>query len=62
MCSYLAHIINLATQALISTQSKAKFYSDDPEDGHIPDMTGTDHNEIGLVCAICIKVQSLPHY
>jgi len=61
MCSCLTHIINLATQALISTRSKAKFYSGDPKDGHIPDMTGTDRDEIGLVHAICM-VQSLPHY
>ena len=55
------HIINLATQVLIATQSKAKFYSANSEDGHVLDTTGTDREEIGLVRAICVKVQSLPH-
>ena len=50
------HIINLATQALISTRSKAKFYSADSEDVSVPDTTGTDRDEIGLVHAIYVKV------
>src|ERR1700737_3757472 len=36
--SCLAHIINLATQALISTRSKAKYYAPDTDDAHIPDL------------------------
>ena len=52
----LAHIINLATQALISTRSKAKYYSADAEDAHIPDLAATDRDETGLVRAICVKV------
>jgi len=51
----LAHIINLATQALITTRSKAKFYSPDNEDTHIPE-TRDERDELGLVRAICVKV------
>src|SRR5271155_2433874 len=54
----LAHIINLATQALISTRSKAKYYSPDADDAHIPDLTTRERHEVGLVCAICVKARS----
>ena len=37
----LAHIINLATQAVISTCSKAKYSSEDPEENTIPENVGT---------------------
>jgi len=58
----LAHIINLATQAVISTCSKSKFYSGNPEDEPIPeDLTAVEHDEIGIVRAICVKVCSLFH-
>jgi hypothetical protein len=53
----LAHIINLATQAVISTCSKSKYYSGDPEDVAVPEDVGTsDRDEIGVICAICVKV------
>ena len=53
----LAHIINLATQAVISTRSKSKFYSGDPEDVTVPEDVGTnDCDEIGVIRAICVKV------
>lgn len=55
----LAHIINLATQALISTRSKAKFYSPDSEDAHIPDLAAMERDEVGLVRAVCVKVWSM---
>jgi hypothetical protein len=42
----LAHIVNLATQKLISTKSKAKYYSTHEE----------DVLDDGLVRAICVKV------
>jgi hypothetical protein len=51
----LAHIINLATQALISTYSKSKHYNPaEPE----ADLMGSgyDRDEVGLVRAICVKV------
>jgi hypothetical protein len=57
----LAHIINLATQAVISTYSKSKHY--DPADPEA-DLTGPrmEHgrDEVGLVRAICVKVCSFP--
>ena len=53
----LAHIINLATQALIKTRSDAKYYSphkENHEDIHGGD--GAEHNELGLVRVFCVKV------
>ena len=53
----LAHIINLATQALISMRSKSKYY-DPSQDEHPTDIDVIiNHNEVGLVRAICVKVQ-----
>lgn len=52
----LAHIINLATQALISTQSKAKYYNPHDVDEHLPDTSNSERDELGLVCAIVVKV------
>ena len=56
--SCLAHIINLATQALIATRSKAKYYSTTDEDAHIPDLTAHNRDEVGLVRAISVKAWS----
>jgi hypothetical protein len=56
--SCLAHIINLATQALISTRSKAKYYSPDTDDAHIPDLAAAERDEVGLVQVISVKAQS----
>ena len=53
----LAHIINLATQVVISTCSKSKYYSGDPEDDTVPEDAGTgDQDKIGIIGAICMKV------
>ncbi len=62
-CNYsffrcLAHIINLATQTLISTRSKAKYYSADAEDDHIPDLDAFERDEVGLVRAVTVKVSA----
>jgi len=57
-CSCLAHIINLATQALIATRSKAKYYSAADEEAHIPDLTAHERDEVGLVRAISVKARS----
>ena len=58
-CRCLAHIINLATQALISTRSKAKYYNSNAEDLHMPNLEpGADCNEVGLIRAITVKVRS----
>jgi hypothetical protein len=56
--SCLAHIINLATPALISTRSKAKYYEPNkPDDDQLPEATGgDDRGEVGLIRAICVKV------
>lgn len=58
----LAHIINLATQSLILTCSKAKYYSADAEDVHIPDLAAFEWDKIGLVWAVTIKVHSQTQY
>ncbi|GBE87281.1 hypothetical protein SCP_1005280 [Sparassis crispa] len=55
----LAHIINLAMQAVISTYSKSKHF--DPEKLN-EDLTApqvTQHDEIGLIRLICVKKHSL---
>ena len=53
----LAHIINLATQAVISTRSKAKFYDGSLDENELPeDLGAADRDEIGIVRAICVKV------
>jgi len=56
-CSCLAHVINLGTQVLIGTYSKAPHYTPHSPQAHEPDSTQRgDHDEIGLVQAICVKV------
>lgn len=59
----LAHIINLATQALISARSQSKYYNPHAEDKdeHIPDLNCLDRDELGLIRAISVKV-SLCHF
>jgi hypothetical protein len=60
LCRCLAHIINLAMQAVITTHSKAKFCDGSPDNGELPEDLGASvHDEVGLVCAICVKVCSL---
>lgn len=51
------HIINLATQAVISAYRKSKFYGKDPEEDITPDDAGMiEREDIGIICTICIKV------
>ena len=50
--SCLGHITNLATQALIATQSKAKYDSAADEDAHIPDLTTRDRDEAADIVLI----------
>ncbi|KAF8264751.1 hypothetical protein EI94DRAFT_1703018 [Lactarius quietus] len=48
----LAHMINLATQAVIATRSKSKHYNGDPSDDHLPEDLETDEcDEIGIACS-----------
>lgn len=54
--SCLAHIINLATQALIATKSQTKYFSPHDPESHEPDTTGPERDELGLVRAITVKV------
>ncbi len=56
----LAHIVNLATQAMISSWSKASHYNGDPSNDHIPEAMeeSFERDEIGLVRAIVIKVST----
>jgi hypothetical protein len=53
----LAHIINLAMQALISTHSKSKHYNPAEPDVDLAAARGSDCDEVGLVRAICVKVR-----
>jgi hypothetical protein len=56
----LAHIINLATQAVISTRTKSKYYNGDTADDHLPKDSGNgERDEIGIVRAVCIKVRTV---
>jgi hypothetical protein len=42
-----------------STYSKSKFYNSDPEDNHTPEDVGASEcDEIGIICAICVKARS----
>ena len=53
----LAHIINLVTQAIILTRSKAKYYDGHSQDDMEPeDLGATERDEIGLIQSICVKV------
>lgn len=52
LLSCLAHVINLATQLLISTYSKSPHFDPRKPEGHIP----TSRDEVGLVRAIAVKV------
>jgi len=54
-CSCLAHIINFATQALISTYSKSPHFNPQNPEAHVQVM----HDEVGLVQAIVVKVRIL---
>jgi hypothetical protein len=50
----IAHIVNLATQALIAAHTKSKHYNPERPD---EDLTiGFDRDEVGLVRSITVKV------
>jgi hypothetical protein len=51
LLSCLAHVINLATQVLISTYSKVPYFDPQNPKGHVP----TSRDEVGLVRAIAVK-------
>jgi hypothetical protein len=54
----LAHIINLATQALISTHSKSKHYNPAEPDADL--TVGNGRDVVGLVRAISVKASHFP--
>lgn len=57
----LAHVINLAVQAFLKKESKAKYYNPAEPEAHEPGSTATDGNKrdiIGLVRAISVKVRT----
>ncbi|KAF8798472.1 hypothetical protein BYT27DRAFT_7320352 [Phlegmacium glaucopus] len=54
----LAHIINLATQALISTKSQSKYYNSNFDNEHVPEDNTTSRDEVGLIRVIVVKARS----
>jgi hypothetical protein len=54
--SCLAHIINLATQAVIAAQSKTKHFNPADPDSHEPEVDTFIRDEVGLIRAITVKV------
>jgi hypothetical protein len=52
----LAHVINLATQALLSAYSSAKHYDPAKPTDHEPDVDLFLRDEIGLVRTFFVKV------
>ena len=50
--SCLAHVINLATQALIGTYSQSPYFKPKSPESHVP----TCRDEVGLIRAIVVKV------
>jgi hypothetical protein len=55
-CSCLAHIVNVATQKLISTYSKSAFYESEIAGDVEPEYSGNGHDVVGLIRAIAVKV------
>lgn len=54
--SCLGHVINLATQALITTYSQSPHYDPEAPENDIAGTNGPRRDEIGLVRAIAVKV------
>lgn len=52
----LVHIINLATQALLSTHSKSKHINATKPDDDLVVSCHGQRDEVGLVCSIAVKV------
>jgi hypothetical protein len=44
----LAHVVNLATQAVIKAYSKWSHYDTQKPEAHVPDVLATDRDDIGL--------------
>ncbi|KAG6904879.1 hypothetical protein DXG01_006492 [Tephrocybe rancida] len=55
----LAHVINLATQAVISVYSPAKHFNTAKPEEHEPDTEGEGkHDEVGIIRTVVVKVRS----
>jgi hypothetical protein len=52
----MAHVVNLATQALIKAYSKSKHFDPENPDDHVPDTEAFIRDEVGLIRAIAVKV------
>ena len=58
----LAHIINLATQALLAAHSSSKHYDPAKPTDHEPNIDDFLRDEIGLIRAITVKVSDFPFH
>ena len=57
MYSCLSHVVNLGSQDLISTYTKSPHYAPHDLKAHESDTwIHGNRDEIGLICAICVKV------
>lgn len=52
----IAHIVNLATQALITAHTKSKHYNPEKPDEDLTINHGFDRDGVGLVRSISVKV------
>ncbi|KZT35173.1 hypothetical protein SISSUDRAFT_1064717 [Sistotremastrum suecicum HHB10207 ss-3] len=55
----MAHVIDLATQALLKSRSKAPHHNQYDTDAHLPEGDAESRDDIGLVCAISVKERLL---
>ena len=53
----LAHIINLATQAVISRYSKSKYFNPENPNDDLMSLTTYHRDEVGLIQTIAVKVR-----
>ena len=45
---------------MIASHSKAKYYDGNPNNNELlEDLGAADQDEIGIICAICVKVRHL---
>ncbi|KAG2744583.1 hypothetical protein P692DRAFT_201808334 [Suillus brevipes Sb2] len=58
----LAHVINLATQALMKTHTKSKYYNPASPEEYVPSTMGRDRDKVGLIRAISVKKRSLAQW
>lgn len=54
----LAHVINLATQAVLTAHSKTPHYDPKEPEKHLPETEVWVRDPVGLIRAICVKERS----